>query len=114
MPDSLASIANYLSVSGWRAGAALGRVRAVSAAAWMPPAIDPDQARPLSRWLAMGVRRMSNHPAVAYAIPARLIQPDGVGGAAFLVYPNYRAIRRYNPSDFYALSVGLLGDIVTA
>jgi membrane-bound lytic murein transglycosylase B len=77
-------------------------------------AIDPDQAEPLSSWLAMGVRRLPNAPAVASNMPARLIQPDGVGGQSFLVYPNYRAIRRYNPSDFYALSVGILGNIVTA
>ncbi len=30
-----------------------------------------------------------------------------------MVYGNFNAIRRYNPSDFYALSVGLLGDLVT-
>ena len=28
--------------------------------------------------------------------------------------PNFAAIRRYNPSDYYALVVGLLGDIVVA
>ena len=27
-----------------------------------------------------------------------------------MVYANFNAIRRYNPSDFYALAVGLLGD----
>jgi membrane-bound lytic murein transglycosylase B len=36
--------------------------------------------------------------------------PDGVGGEAFIVHANFTAIRRYNPSDFYALAVGLLGD----
>jgi membrane-bound lytic murein transglycosylase B len=39
-----------------------------------------------------------------------VVQPDGAGGEAFLVYANFAAIRRYNPSDFYALAVGLLGD----
>jgi membrane-bound lytic murein transglycosylase B len=29
-----------------------------------------------------------------------------------MVYANFAAIRRYNPSDFYALAVGLLGDLV--
>ena len=113
VPDSLASIANYLSVSGWRGDEPWGEAvllgSSVDAAA-----VDPDQAQPLSSWLAMGVRRLPNHPNVAYSVPARLIQPDGVGGEAFLVYPNYHAIRRYNPSDFYALSVGLLGDLITA
>ena len=113
VPDSLASIANYLSKSGWRAGQPWGEAvllgSGVDAAA-----IDPDEAQPLSQWIRMGVRRMANHPAVRLFHARAALQPDGVGGAAFLVYPNYRAIRRYNPSDFYALSVGLLGDIVTA
>jgi membrane-bound lytic murein transglycosylase B len=113
VPDSLASIANYLATSGWRAGAPWGEA-AVLGAGVDAAAIDPDQAEPLSRWLAMGVRRLPRHPIVPYAMPARVIQPDGVGGDAFLVYPNYKAIRRYNPSDFYALSVGLLGDLIIA
>jgi membrane-bound lytic murein transglycosylase B len=113
VPDSLASIAHYLSVSGWRAGEPWGEQVALGASV-DAAAIDPDQAEPLSRWIAMGLRRMPGHPAVAADMPARLIQPDGVGGQSFLVYPNYRAIRRYNPSDFYALSVGLLGNLVTA
>jgi membrane-bound lytic murein transglycosylase B len=87
VPDSLASIANYLSTSGWRGDAPWGE------AVLLASRVDA---------------------AVAYSMPARLIQPDGVGGAAYLVYPNYHAIRRYNPSDFYALSVGLLGDLITA
>ena len=44
-----------------------------------------------------------------------MILPGGAGGEAFLVcHPNFLAIRRYNPSDFYCLSVGLIGDRVTA
>jgi len=35
-------------------------------------------------------------------------------GEAFLAYGNFAAIRRYNPSDFYAISVGLIGDGITA
>ena len=27
-----------------------------------------------------------------------------------MTYANFNAIRRYNPSDFYALAVGLLAD----
>ena len=45
-------------------------------------------------------------------ISGKLLQPDGPGGETFVVYPNFNAIRRYNPSDYYALAVGLLGDAV--
>jgi membrane-bound lytic murein transglycosylase B len=27
----------------------------------------------------------------------KLLQPDGPGGETFVVYPNFNAIRRYNP-----------------
>jgi membrane-bound lytic murein transglycosylase B len=40
----------------------------------------------------------------------KLVQPDGPGGESFVVFGNFNAIRRYNPSDYYALAVGLLGD----
>ena len=42
-----------------------------------------------------------------------VVMPDGNGGPAYMVYGNFTAIRRYNPSDFYALAVSLLGDMVT-
>ena len=48
------------------------------------------------------------------AADGKLLRPDGPGGESFVVYGNFNAIRRYNPSDFYALAVGLLGDSVVA
>jgi membrane-bound lytic murein transglycosylase B len=48
-------------------------------------------------------------------VMAAVILPGGAGGEAYLVYhPNFLAIRRYNPSDFYCISVGLIGDLVAA
>jgi membrane-bound lytic murein transglycosylase B len=40
----------------------------------------------------------------------RLLVPAGAGGAVFLVGGNFDAIRSYNASDSYALSIALLGD----
>lgn len=111
-PDVLASIANYLARSGWRPGETWGFQ--VSA----PPGVDPnladrDAPRPMASWRSMGVRRIDGRPLSGDA-PAALLLPDGAGGDAFLVFPNFKAIRRYNPSDFYALVVGLIGDDVLA
>ncbi len=110
--DVLASIANYLAMSGWRYGEP--SCQPVQA----PPSLDAssvgrDVKRPLGEWQRMGVRRDDGS---AFSRPdpvGAVVMPDGAGGAAFMVYANFQAIRRYNPSDFYALAVSLLGDMVT-
>ncbi len=43
---------------------------------------------------------------------ARLILPAGSNGNAFLVYKNFEVIKKWNNSDFYALSVSLLSDSI--
>jgi membrane-bound lytic murein transglycosylase B len=111
-PDVLASIANYLLRSGWRAGETWGQP------ATLPPSFDSnltgrDNRRPLTDWLRMGVRPAGR--LLAYSNQsAAVVQPDGPGGEAFFAYANFAAIRRYNPSDFYALAVGLIGDGILA
>jgi membrane-bound lytic murein transglycosylase B len=111
--DALASIANYLARSGWRAGEPWGQPVRV------PPAFDAaetgrDRSRALGEWMRLGVRRADGSRFDRADVAAAVVMPDGPGGAAFMVYPNFTAIRRYNPSDFYALAVGLLGDAVGA
>lgn len=107
--DALGSIANYLARNGWRDGETWGReVR-------LPPRFDTagtgrDATRPLSAWARAGVRAADGSPLPASDLPAGILLPDGATGAAFAVYRNFGVIRRYNPSDFYALSVGLLSD----
>ncbi len=106
--DVFASIANYLARSGWRAGEPWGQPVRV------PPGLDPagtgrSRPRPLGAWEAAGVRRIDGRRFSRSDVPGALILPDGPGGEAFMVYANFAAIRRYNPSDFYALAVGLLG-----
>jgi membrane-bound lytic murein transglycosylase B len=51
-------------------------------------------------------------PGPQQGMAGKLVQPDGPGGETFVVFGNFNAIRRYNPSDYYALAVGLLGDAV--
>lgn len=111
-PDVLASIANYLARNHWVPGEAWGMEVAV------PPGLDPalagrDERRPLREWRELGVRSLSGRP-LAGDREAALLLPDGAGGESFLVFANFAAIRRYNPSDFYALVVGLVGDSVLA
>ena len=36
--------------------------------------------------------------------------PEGADGPALLVYANFRAIMKWNPSTYFAVSVGYLAD----
>ena len=97
--------------SGWREEELWGREVA------LPPGFNPEDARrentrPLRDWARMGVRRSDGQPLPAAEIEAAILLPGGAGGQAFAVYHNFNVIRRYNPSNFYALSVGLLSDRV--
>ena len=112
-PDVLGSIANYLEQSGWHGAATWGQQ------VILPPHFDPAVAgretrRALSEWAREGVHPVNGRWRETADTPASVLIPDGPRGDAFVVYPHFLAIRRYNPSDFYALAVGLLGDRVTA
>ena len=108
--DALGSIGNYLARSGWRDDELWGREVV------LPAGFDPEQAsrtstRPLREWVRMGVRRADGQALPALDMEAAILIP-GPSGQAFAVYHNFNVIRRYNPSNFYALAVGLLSDRV--
>ena len=109
--DALGSIANYLLKSGWKSGEPWGQKVAV------PAGFDAslggrENKRSLGEWMGLGIRREDGTAFSRNDVAGALVLPDGAAGEAFMTYTNYTAIRRYNPSDFYALSVGLLGDSV--
>ena len=106
-PDVFGSIANYLAKNGWRRGEPWGQ------AVRVPPGTlgGRDNKRPLGEWMRAGVMRIDGAPFGRPDAMGGLVVPDGIApGEGFMVYANFGAIRRYNPSDFYALAVGLLGD----
>jgi membrane-bound lytic murein transglycosylase B len=109
--DVFASIANYLAKSGWAEGAPWG------SPATLPAGFDASQAgrdkrRSVADWVKSGVQPAR---ALPQQTQAGVVLPGGEGGEAFLtVGTNFQAIRRYNPSDFYAIAVGLIGDAVMA
>ncbi len=110
-PDVLGSIANYLAQSGWRDGQTWGQPVSV------PPGFNAegrDVKRSLADWSRAGVRPMGNRWAAELDTAAAIVAPDGAGSETFAVFGNFAAIRRYNPSDYYAIAVGLIGDQVLA
>ncbi|MCC7426026.1 MAG: lytic murein transglycosylase [Alphaproteobacteria bacterium] len=107
--DVLASIANYIGRSGWRADESWGRE------VLLPQGFDADLAghralRPVADWVRLGVRELSGAVPQGPEAEAAVILPAGIAGPAFLVHRNFIVFRRWNPSNFFALSVGLLAD----
>lgn len=107
-PDVFASVANYLSKCGWKRNEPWGQ------SVQVPPslaqsALGRKNRRPLGAWMQAGVKRADGGSFSRSDIEGAIIRPDGPGTEAFMVYHNFNVIRRYNPSDYYALGVGLLG-----
>lgn len=111
-PDVLGSIANYLARSGWRSGENWGQ-QVIVPARFDPSWAGRDNKRPLAAWASEGVAPLEGRWMATGDTPSAVVMPDGAGGEAFVVHANFNAIRRYNPSDYYALLVGLLGDRIT-
>ncbi len=110
-PDTLASIANYLSQKGWQRGRDWGFEvnipKQVSCAQE-----GPDRAKLVSKWRAKGIKRVSgkSFPTAEIAKKAMMMVPAGRAGPHFIVTSNFYVIKEYNNSDLYALFVGNLAD----
>lgn len=120
-PDVALSIATYLQRTGWVRGQGWGmpvvvptgfnrdRVRNLVAPATCPRVLEKHSRWiPVAEWRALGVVSPLGWPADTTL--ATLVEPDGPGGRSYLTFGNFRVLLAYNCSNFYALSVGLLGD----
>ncbi|HEY1305186.1 MAG TPA: lytic murein transglycosylase [Vicinamibacterales bacterium] len=120
IPDTLASIANYLKGFGWTRDQTWGREVKVTAAVrsridrTVPKRTEGCYAlrnmtirRPLSDWQRLGVRSLNGRALPKSERSAALVD---VGTRKFLVYPNYDAILGYNCAHYYALTVALISD----
>ena len=109
--DVLGSIANYISRLGWRSEESWGREVAV------PSNFDSRLAGLESRrstldWSRLGVRPVDAAPFTGREPDASLVLPDGIGGTALLVYDNFRVIKRWNNSNYFAAAVGYIADSI--
>lgn len=111
VPDSLASIANYLRKKGWEAGRGWGYE--VSIPAGVSCAQEgPDLAKPIANWASDGIERISGKafPKAEGRASGMMLVPAGTHGPEFIVTPNFYVIKEYNNSDLYALYIGNLAD----
>lgn len=106
MPDVLASTANFLGRSGWRADEPCAHEVTV------PQGFDAARADTSVRqdaqaWAGEGLRGVDGS-ALPPMSRAWVLQPAGARGPAWLVGENFRALLRYNNATSYALTVCLL------
>lgn len=109
LPDALTSAANYLQQLGWQKNWRWGRE------VILPESFDyslagRDRPQTLIFWRQQGVRDRYNRPIPKLEAKGALILPSGHKGPAFLAYENFDVIMKWNRSEFYALSVGILAD----
>ena len=126
--DVFASIANYLKARGWNDDQTWGRGVMLPTGgenslpnnqnAGLSP---PDHCkryrslgvwRDLQEWQALGVRREDGSDLPRRSIPTALVLADPGDDQAYIVYQNFCTIMSYNPAFKYALSIGLLSDLV--
>ena len=110
LPDIFASIANYLSKSGWQADRTWGR----------PVSLPENFSRkffgrkikkPLGEWQQLGVRKLSGQDLPKRNLLSSIIRPEkGQIGPAFVIYNNYEVILKWNRSNYFATAVGTLSD----
>ena len=110
LPDIFHSAANFLSQSGWRGDERWGREVLLTEDFDFSLA-GTSTRKPLQEWRDLGVTQLNGAPIpVAAGMEASVILPAGAQGPAFLGYANFRTTMTYNPSTFYALTVGHLAD----
>ncbi len=111
VPDTLASIANYLAQFGWQRGRDWGYEAKIPMS--ITCALEgPDQMRYIRDWAKAGVTRVSGKPFPASELNEQgaILLPAGRSGPVFVATPNFDTLKKYNNSDLYALFVGNVAD----
>ena len=106
--DALASTANFLSKVGWETSTPWG-YRVISTDAHIPA--NDGQFYPFSELQAYGLEvEAEEQPSSSTKLS--VVRIDSEPELVFAVTKNFDAIRRYNNSLSYAMSVGLLSDLL--
>ena len=85
------------------------RVTGAAVASVVPPVTGP-LGDACVQWL--GVRPVGAAAFTGREPTASLVLPDGVGGTALLVYDNFRVIKKWNNSNYFAAAVGYIADSI--
>ncbi len=107
--DALASTANFLDKAGWQSGQPWG-FEVKLPAGFSTAGEGRRSKRPMSEWIARGLRRVDGSPLPAQLGNAGLMTPSGPQGPAFLVMRNFDALFSYNAAESYGLAIAHLAD----
>jgi len=107
--DALASAANFLARLGWTKELRWGREVTLQPH-FNFEYLGASQKQPLHYWREQGVTDRWGNLIANADVSGALLLPMGAEGPAFLVYDNFKIIKRWNNSDSYALAVALLAD----
>uniref|UniRef100_UPI0025E220CE lytic murein transglycosylase n=1 Tax=Sulfurivirga sp. TaxID=2614236 RepID=UPI0025E220CE len=112
LEDAFLSAGYFLAHLGWHGGETWGREVKLTRRFSRYELADGVRRRSLSEWAKLGVVRADGRPLPKKGPMAALWLPMGHTGPAFLLYPNFYVIKKWNHSYNYALSVGLLADAI--
>ena len=110
--DVFASIANYLSSVGWRDDLTWGR------RVFVPDTIDGKKLsdaktkKTMNEWRALGLKNADGEALPKRNLTSRLVVPSRNDGKAYIAYANYDNILKWNRSNFFAIAVGTLADMI--
>jgi lytic murein transglycosylase len=112
VPDTLASIANYLVQYGWQSGRSWG-TEVTLPSPELCVLEGPDQGQTGQSW-ANQLARVDGKAFNGRDLKSEnfLVLPAGTRGPIFMVTPNFYVIKNYNISDLYTIFIGHVADRV--
>ena len=106
--DVFGSIANYLSKNGWKGNFIWGR--SVSTKKVKNILNYNMKNKKINDWSKIGIKKIDGANLPLVNINAKLLIVDKMRKNSFLVYNNFETLLKWNRSNYFALSVGLLSD----
>ena len=111
--DILASIANFLNLNGWKKNLIWG-IEVIETSNHPCYIEGVKNKKTIKKWKLSGIeladkKSLKNLPL---SIQTSLLMPKGEYGPKFLVTNNFYVLKKYNFSDFYALYVGTLANLI--
>lgn len=107
LPDSFASIANYLHKNGWEYNAPFA-IPVTIPENFDAALLSPDVTKSITQWERLGVRAQQGEYLPEKNYQVSIVQPDG--GPTLMIFNNFKVIMKWNHSTYYAGTVGYMAE----